>query len=167
MRKFIAAVFTVLLVSTAAATTIESEEVRVDLATGQVDVTLEVEQLTSEKLSYITNYPVSDVSASMNGSSIDCQVSPLQLGSEIRCEPPDRTNFTVKLGFQASQLVQRRKQTSIFRYTHTFYRPTGNYRLRVVLPKGAGLLDRSNVSTPVISPQGAETGSNGRRIYVE
>ncbi|MFB6144467.1 MAG: helix-turn-helix transcriptional regulator, partial [Candidatus Nanohaloarchaea archaeon] len=48
-----------------------------------------------------------------------------------------------------------------------FYRPTKKYRLRVVLPKGAGLLDDRNITSSVISPPGATTGSNGRRIFVE
>ncbi|MFB6213087.1 MAG: helix-turn-helix transcriptional regulator [Candidatus Nanohaloarchaea archaeon] len=167
MRKFIAACFTIFFVASAAATTIESEEVRIDLATSEVEVELQVGELTSERLSYLTNYPVRDVEAEVNGTSIPCDVTPLQVGSEIQCDPQRRANFTVDLEFQASELLSTRQRTTIFRYSQNFYRPTEEYRLRVVLPKGAGLLEDRNVSSPVISPPGAETGSNGRRIFVE
>lgn len=167
MRKFIAACFVLFLVSGAASTTVENEEVRIDLATSEVEVDLRVGELTSERLSYLTNYPVEDVEAEVNGSRIPCEVSQLQIGSEIRCDPPRSSNFTVHMEYQARELVSHRQRISIFRYTHNFYRPTEEFRLRVVLPKGAGLLNDRNVSAPVISPGGAETGSNGRRIFVE
>ncbi|MFB6190147.1 MAG: helix-turn-helix transcriptional regulator [Candidatus Nanohaloarchaea archaeon] len=167
MRKFIAACFVLFLVSSAAATTIRNEEVRVDLASSEVEVTLEVGELTSESLSYLTNYPVSNVRASVNGTEIPCQVDSLQVGSEIRCDPPVEDNFTVRMEFQARELILSRQETDTFQYTHTFYRPTNHFRLRVVLPKGAGLLEDRNVTSAVISPPGAETGSNGRRIFVE
>lgn len=167
MRKFIAACLLLLLVSTAAATTIESEEVSVDLETSEVDVTLDVEDLTSARLSYLTNYPVENVKASVNGTSIPCNVDRLQVGSEIRCDPPRDTNFTVDLDYSSSGLVTSRQETAIFSYTQNFYRPTRHFTLHVTLPRGDGLLEDQNVTSSVISPAGAETGSNGRRIFVE
>lgn len=167
MRKFIAACFVLFLVSSAAATTIKNEEVRIDLASSEVEVTLEVGELTSESLSYLTNYPVSNVEASVNGTEIPCEVDSMQVGSEIRCSPPVEDNFTVDMEFKAGELILSRQETEIFRYTQNFYRPTDHFRLRVVLPKGAGLLEDRNVTSTVISPPDAETGSNGRRIFVE
>lgn len=167
MRKFIAACFILFFVSASAATTIQSEEVRVDLADSSVEVDMEVKELTSERLSYLTSYPVENVEARIEDQEISCDVMRLQIGSEIGCEAPQKQNFTVHLEFEASGLVEPRQRINMFRYTQNFYRPTNEFQLRVVLPKGAGLLNGENPSVSVISPANAETGSNGRRIFVE
>lgn len=167
MRKFIAAFFVLSLVSVAAATSIENEEVEVDLATSTVSVELEVEELTTGSLSYFTSYPVEEINAEIDGSETECQTKSLQIGSEITCEAPLKRNFTAHLEFQAFDLVDSRQRISKFQYTQNFYRPTENFRLSVILPKGAGLLNEDNSSIAVISPSNANTGSNGRRIFVE
>ncbi|MFB6216860.1 MAG: helix-turn-helix transcriptional regulator, partial [Candidatus Aenigmatarchaeota archaeon] len=148
------------------ATTINSESVRIDLEDSSVRVKVDVKRLTTQKFTYLTSYPVSDVRARSGGKPLDCRINDLAVGSEILCNPTSRRNFTVTLRFRAYELVSRQGKTRIFRYTQSIYRPTQKYRLKVLLPRGAVLLQGENVSTPVISPPGGEVSSNGRRIFV-
>ncbi len=167
MRKLSLAVSIIFLLSMAGATTIGSEEVTVDLSDSSVHVDIEVKELTSSKLSYITSYSAHDVSATSGGETLNCEVQGLQIGSEITCEPPRQHNFTVSLDFRGTDFVSNQQNIKVFRYTQSIYRPTDSYSLKVILPKGTGVLQNENVSTAVISPPDAERGSNGRRIFVK
>ncbi|MFB6241380.1 MAG: helix-turn-helix transcriptional regulator [Candidatus Nanosalina sp.] len=167
MRKLSLAVSIIFLVSLAGATTIQDEEVTVDLADSSVHVDIKVKELTSSKFSYITSYSVSSVSATSNGEKLECDIQPLQIGSEIKCEPPRKQNFTVSLDFRGNGFVTSQQSIKKFDYTQSIYRPTDRYSLKVILPKGAGILEDENVSTAVINPPNAEKGSNGRRIFVK
>ncbi len=167
MRKFMAVFFAVLFISGATATTVKEENVEVDLSTSKVKIDIEIRELTSSKFTYLTSFPVSDLKARSGGSSLGCTVEQLRIGSEIKCDPSRKNNFSISLNFTGSGLTESRQNYRIFRYSQSIFRPTRNHSLRVILPEGAGILDDANVSTPVISPGGAETGSDGRRIYVE
>ncbi len=167
MRKFIAAVFGLLLISSAAATTIQSEDIKIDLTTSRVHVEVDVEELTSSKFTYLTSYPVNDFEARSEGEPVNCEVNQLQIGSEIKCDTNETRNFMIFMNFTGSDFVTERQRGNIFRYSQSIFRPTKNYTLRVLLPEGTGILDQANVSTPVVSPGGAEISSNGRRIFVE
>ena len=167
MRKFLAPILVLFLVSSAAATSIPNENVTVDLETSEVEVDIRVEELTSSTFTYITNYPVEGVIAEANGQELDCKLRALQVGSEISCETDLKNNFNVHIEFKEAGLISHREKVYIFNYAHSVYRPTDNYRLKVLLPSATGLIDQKNASTPVVSPSNFNTGSNGRRIFVE
>ncbi|MBC5793092.1 MAG: hypothetical protein H8Z69_03570 [Nanohaloarchaea archaeon] len=167
MRKTALIVGLIFMTAAASATIVESEEVNVDLASGDVEVDLYIQELTSSSISYTTSYNIEDVEASINGQELDCSTESLQFGSEISCDTEMRDNFSVKLNFSSDNLVSTRQNANILRYSHSVYRPTQEYRMRVLLPQGTGLLDEDEVSIPVVSPEDYRTGSNGRRIFVE
>ncbi len=167
MRKFIAACFAVFMVSSAAATTIQNEDVLIDLADQSVEVDMTVSDLTANRFTYLVNYPIDDVEVAIDGATADCEVTRLQIGSEISCEPPPEESFNVQMGFKVSDTVTERQDIRLFEYTQNFYRRTEEFSLRVLLPRGAGLPDEENVSMSVIEPPGANTNSDGQRIFVE
>lgn len=167
MRKALCLIFVLFLVSSAASTSIESENVSVDLESKQVKVDTYVTELTSSAFTYITSYPVEDVEATVNGKNLECETSSLQVGTEISCDTDLRTNFSVDMKFKEKELTSTRNNAEIFSYAQSIYRPTDNYNLRVLLPSGAGLIDQNNASTPVVSPSDYEVGSNGQQIFVE
>lgn len=167
MRKAFCLILVLFLVSSAAATSIESENVTVDLENKQVEVDTYVKELTSSAFTYITSYPVENVEAKVNGKPLECETSYLQVGTEITCDTNLRTDFNVHMEFKEEGLTSVRNNAEIFSYTQSIYRPTDKYNLRVLLPSGAGLIDQNNASTPVVSPSNYEVGSNGQQIFVE
>lgn len=167
MRKVLAATFVLLLVGTAAATTVEDEDVEIDLSSSEVHVEMVISDLTSNRFTYLTTQPVRNVEVRMDGNTAECSVEERTIGSEITCERPEKDNFRVEMDFQTSELVESRQNVQIFRYRQSFYRPTKNYSLKVMLPKSSGILDGKNTSIPVVSPSDAEIGSDGRRIFVK
>ncbi|MFB6145123.1 MAG: helix-turn-helix transcriptional regulator [Candidatus Nanohaloarchaea archaeon] len=169
MKKISLAVLLVLLASTAAATTVQSEQVKVDLATSDVNVNMHVSELTSSRFTYITSYPVEpdSVEVDINGKNKNCDLNPLQLGVEISCPTNISSNFTVDINFTGQQFVTDQPDMKVFRYSQSIYRPTKNYDLRVLLPAGAGLVNSANSSENIVSPPNNNIGSNGRRIYVD
>lgn len=167
MRKYLPLLALALMISTASATTISQENVVIDLEDNSVEAEINVELLTSSAFTYTSTEKVEGLNASLDGETIDCTVSDLALGSEIECPVEARENFTVNLEYTSGDLVSRRDGVNVFRYRHPVYRPTEGYRLEVVLPMGTALLEQGNTSQQVISPQGYETSSNGRRISVE
>lgn len=167
MRKAFCLILVLFLASSAASTSIETENVTVNLDTKQVEVDTHVKELTSSAFTYITSYPVENVEATANGEPLNCETSYLQVGTEIACDTDLRTNFTVNIEFEEDGLTSIRNNAEIFNYAQSIYRPTDNYNLRVLLPSGAGLIDQNNASTPVVSPSDYEPGSNGQQIFVE
>lgn len=167
MRKAFCLILVLFLLSSAAATSIKTENVTVNLETEQVEVNMYVKELTSTSFTYITSYPVEQVEATANGEPINCEVSSLQVGTEIACDTDLKTNFNVNLEFKENGLTSVRNSAEIFSYTQSIYRPTDNYRLKVLLPPGTGLIDQSNSSAPVVSPSDYKVGSNGQQIFVK
>lgn len=166
MRKFFVALTAIFLISGAAATTIESESLVLDLEESTAEATVEVGDLTSSQFTYITSADVNSAQAYTNGEQMNCSIETLALGNEIRCDTDLRDNFTVHINYTFDGLVENGGTEKTFRYSHPIYRPTDDFRLRVKLPQGAGLTE-FNGSQPVISPQDGQTGSDGRRIFVE
>lgn len=166
MRKILTLLAMVFLISAASATTISQERVTVNLNDGTVHAEVDIEELTSSAFTYISNYDVKDVNASLDGQHMDCSVSEPAIGSEIQCETDREKNFTVELDYRTENLVSERNGVNVFQYSHPVYRPTDNYHLEVILPDGTALLEQTNTSQQVISPLNYETGSNGRQIYV-
>lgn len=167
MRKAFWLIAVLFLISTASATSIQTENVTVNLDTKQVTVDTHVKELTSSAFTYITSYPVENVEATANGRSLNCETSSLQVGTEITCDTDLRSDFTVNIEFKENGLTSIRNNAEIFSYTQSVYRPTDNYNLRVLLPPGTGLIDQNNASTPVVSPSDYEVGSNGQQIFIE
>lgn len=167
MRKAFCLILVLFLTSSAVATSIEAENVTVNLETKQVEVNTQVKELTSSAFTYITSYPVDNVEATANGEPLECETSSLKVGTEITCETDLKTDFNVKIRFKEDGLTSIRNNAEIFSYTQSIYRPTDNYNLRVLLPSGTGLIDQNNASTPVVSPSEYNVGSNGQQIFVE
>ncbi len=167
MRKICGAVLILLFISTATATSIESENVTVDTTSSNIEVNLDVRELTSNSFNYLTSYPVENVEARINGRPADCSIESLQVGSEISCDTSLREDFKVNMNFTGSELIEDRNNIHVFRYTQSIYRPTDVYRLRLLLPQGSGLISQENSNAPVVSPSEHEIGSDGQQIYVE
>lgn len=167
MRKAFCLILVLFITSSVSATSIQTENVTVDLETKQVEVDTYVKELTSSTFTYITSYPVENVEATIDGQSTECKTSPLQIGTEITCQTNLRTDFTVNVEFKEEGLTSSRNNAEIFSYTQSIYRPTNNYNLKVLLPSGAGLIDQNNASAPVVSPSDYQPGSNGQQIFVE
>lgn len=156
----------VLLASSAGATSIRSEEVVIDLSDNSVTIESDIERITTSSYSYVTSVPVTDVEGTMNGEPIDCTSSEFQIGSDIRCEAPEKENVTVTLDFTATNLVEARNGYSLFQYSHSVYRPTDNYMLKVTLPEDSDIADSSNRSEETVIPSGASIDSSGPRTSI-
>lgn len=167
MKRVLTAFLLVLIAGNAAATSIASENVTVDLSNSSVQVDMFVEDLTSSRFNYISSYEIERAEVKINGEPVSCTTNPLQIGTEISCETDERLNFTAQINMDASNLVREEQNFNTFRFTHSILRPTEKFNLKVILPEGTGLVDDSNVSTPVILPTDGEVSSNGRRIFVE
>lgn len=163
----VAAAF-LLMVSAASATTINSEEVSIDLQSSEVGVEVQVEDLTSESFSYFTSYPVQSFEARENGQEVSCSKEDGALGSEIVCDVSNTDSFNLTLEMKASGLSETGSgRESRFTYTKSFIRPTENFSLTATLPKGQVLVDQANSTSAPYSPSDAEVGSTGQRITVK
>ncbi len=164
MKKFSAAILLLFLVSSAAATNIESETVTVDLEESTVEAEVVVTELTQTVFTYITAYPKEDVNVQINGEPQDCELNTLSIGSEIRCHTDERENFTVNVKFTTDDIVTPIDEAQMFQYTYSVYRPTDEYNFKVILPEGAGLIDEDGTTTPAISPDDYTMDSESGRI---
>lgn len=153
----------ILLTSTASATSIQSEDITIDLADNSITIESDIESITTSRYSYVTSVPVSSVEGTMNGEPIECTVSEFQIGSDIQCEAPQKENVTVKLDFTATNLVEKRNGYSLFQYSHSVYRPTDNYMLTVILPENSKIADGTNRSEETVIPTSAEIDDSGSR----
>lgn len=167
MKKILILVLLAFLISTASATTIESESVEINLDNNKVEVDVIVEELTHSTFTYITSYPMENVQVQIDGETQDCTVNSLSVGSEVRCDIEQTQNFTANIEFYTSDLVAPHEDINVFRYSHSVYRPTEEYNLRVLLPSGAALVNEEGAATPIVTPENFNTGSDGRQIYIE
>ncbi|MFB6100221.1 MAG: helix-turn-helix transcriptional regulator [Candidatus Nanohalobium sp.] len=170
MRKKIAllALIGTLLISTATATIISEEEITVDLQDNRVTVRMEISELTTDSFNYRTTHPVRELEAAFNGKEKNCMVQDLTVGAEINCDTDLENNFSVKLSYTTSGLVDSLNSVKSFSYSQSIYRPINNYSLKVILPPGTGLVDPSNITTPVVQPQTGKLGNeDGRRFSVK
>jgi|GEM_PF-505194 hypothetical protein len=151
----------------AAATTISSEDVTIDLSDNTADANINVEKLTSNEFSYVSTQNIQSVNATVAGEKTSCTVADSPIGSEIRCPANTKANFTVNLSYKITETIERGETTSTFTYDHPIYRPTDTYSLKVLLPEGSALVTGENITRQVISPLGYNTGSNGRQILVD
>lgn len=167
MRRKIALAFLVLLmISTAGATSIDSEEVTIDLKNNNVEIDAEITSITTSTFSYVTSVPVNDVQGRLNGEPIECNVSEFQIGSDIQCEAPEKENVSLDLEFTATNLVESRNGYSIFQYSHSVYRPTDRYEMTVILPENADLVENSNRTEETVIPDTGEVGQTDGRTSI-
>ncbi|MFB6181165.1 MAG: hypothetical protein ABEJ93_04780 [Candidatus Nanohalobium sp.] len=166
MKKTALLVLLAAFTGLASATTITSHNNTIDLEKGQINASIQVEDMSSSVFYYTTSYPVQNLEASINGRPAECNVEPLPPGSYITCET-DLRSFKAHLSFNTEGLTTERNGINIFRYTKNIQRPTENYSLKVFLPQGSGLLGNSNVSMPILKPDTAVIDTDGRRIFVE
>lgn len=155
------------LTGLSAATSIEEENIKVDLEDNTVEAEIHFNDLTSSTFTYMTNHPVEDYEVYIESERVECEFQEMSLGGEIQCPTDVSGDFTVDLEYKTSGLVNSQNGISIFRYSQSIYRPISEYNFKVILPQSAGIVDQENLSTPVISPENGEVGSEGRRIHVE
>lgn len=170
MRKKIAtlSILALFIISLGTATTISQEDVVVDLEDNRVSAEISVESLTTETFNYQTSHPVEQLQVNINGNNVDCDISELAIGANINCDTPVSENFTVSLNYKTNGLTNSQGSISVFRYSQSIYRPIKEYNFRVILPEGTGIVDQSDATTSVISPESGTAGNmNGRRFYVE
>lgn len=166
MKKLVLAASLLVFLGTVSATTIAEEEVRIELSDPSIDVEFQVKQLTSTDFTYVTNYPVFNLEGTLNGEPVNCKVERLTIGSNIRCDVNMTRSFNVTLRFETDGLTSSVQDVRVFRYSESIYRPTNNYTLKVVLPKGGVIVNEENITQPAISPAGM-TGSDGQQIFVK
>lgn len=164
MRKTLAALLLIIMVSGASATTIESETLNLDLERSEASAEIAVEELTSSSFTYITSADVESVSASSQGRNLSCEAETLALGDEIVCDTDLRKNFTVNIEYSFSGLVENQGANKIFRYSHPIYRPTNNFNLIVELPEGSVKAENRQ---DAITPDDGRERTDGRTIFVE
>lgn len=165
MRKLLAAIALLAMVNAAAATTITHEEVAVDLESSEVDVKLHVEELTSSRLTYFTDHSVEDLSVTVDGEPLDCQVYSSDQNNQISCETSVERNFTAHFQFTAPDTSSINGNTRRFETTESFIRPTERYSLDLLLPQGF-ILSSENETEASVYPSNADISTDGQRIRV-
>lgn len=167
MKKLFLITAILAFVGAASATTIPNQNVTVDLENSQVNISMEVRDMTSSVFYYTSSYPVeNDLTAFIDGERVSCNKEPLPPGTYITCET-DKEDFDIDIAYETDGLVSERSGVNIFRYTQTIQRPTIDYRMRAYLPQGSGLVEEANVSLPVVSPEGGQVSTDGQRIFIE
>ncbi len=167
MKKIFLFLSALAFIGAVSATSVSDHNVTVDLEGSLVNVSMEVEEMSSSAYYYTSSFPVEEgLRGTVAGEEVQCESEPLPPGSYITCDV-ERSNFTMDLSYRTSGLVTERSGVSIFRYSQGIQRPTDFYRLKVLLPRGSGLAEDSNVSLPVVSPENGVSGTNGQRIYVK
>jgi len=156
-----------LLTGLASSTSIAEENITIDLQDETVDAEIYFNDLTSSSFTYVTNHPVNNYNVEIEGENAECEFEELAIGGEISCPTDYRENFTVDLDYETSGLTNSQNSVNFFRYSQSVYRPIENYNIKVMLPEGTGLIDQTNISTPVIEPENGVVGSEGRRIHIE
>ncbi|WEL19263.1 helix-turn-helix transcriptional regulator [Candidatus Nanohalococcus occultus] len=165
MRKLFVAVVLTLLVSSATATTIGTEAVSVDLESSEVNIELHVEELTSSRLTYFTYKEIEDLSVTVDGKELDCQVYSSESNNQISCETSAKNNFTAHISYSSPDLVRYNGNTREFSLEENFIRPTRNYTLTVLLPRGDILAPSDGNAS--VQPSNAEISTDGQRISVK
>jgi len=167
MRPKIGVFFLILIFATSAsATDIRGESVTIDLQDNSVTVESDMESISGSEVSYITSVPVEDVEGTLNEEPISCTAEDFQIGSEIRCNTPVKEDILLRLEFEASNLVEERNGFRLFEYTHSVYRPTGEYNLTVILPADSSVAENSNRSEESILPDPASIEKEDGRTQI-
>ncbi len=143
--------------------TIDVEEV------GQpADVTIELfyKDITSEQVSYLIPYTIENLQVSDEQGRLSCTQRQLAIGTEILCEPRKRNNYSITIDYASDSFLTPLPDTrQAINYSYSVANPTEQFVVRFILPEGYGVVE-SNGSASV-TPQLAQIGSTGRRIFVE
>jgi len=167
MKKLLSVFAILAFIGSASAATITDENVTIDLETSEVNISMDVADMTSSAFYYTSSFPINDdFEARVNGKSAECNKEPLPPGTYVTCDV-ESSDFKINFVYSTEGLVSQRNGVNIFRYTQSIQRPTDKYNLKVFLPSGTGLIDKSNVSLPVISPGDGLSDTDGQRIFVE
>ena len=167
MRKMVVIALALGFILPAAATTITSQNITVDIQEDSVVNRIHVSELTSENFTYSSSHPVKGLEVSVNGETRNCLYDEGPVGGEISCSVATDSNFTVEMDYLTEGLVSDIGGSQIFTYSESVVIPTDRLNLRVVLPQGSGVIDPSNSSRPVITPPEGTTSSDGQNIFVE
>lgn len=167
LALFLAITFT----PTARATKINQETVKVDLGRiSHVEVKLDYQELTSQQISYSVPFAAWDIRARSEGNQLQCEKRKLEDegGTEFLCTPPSQENFTVTLAYKTDTLTEKPGEIWQVSYDYYVLKPTENYQIRFILPEGKGIYEseKSHLPSPA-QPAGWETGSEGRRIFLQ
>lgn len=165
----LALMFIILNSTNVGATKIDAETVKVDLGRiSKVKVELDYHDLTSEQISYSVPFSAGGIKAESGGRELKCEKRNLDVGTEFLCDPLEKENFTVALSYETDALTEKMGEIWKVNYNYNLLKPTEVYRIRFILPEGKGIYqnEKSNLPSPA-QPSGWETGSEGRRIYLE
>ena len=168
MRKTVLLVGLMAFVSLGSATSIQSENVTIDLEDETVEKNILFDEVTSDRITYIvTNNPVYEYYVEIEEEEAECEFTNLEPGGEISCITDNYENVEMFLSYSTSGLINSQNDANVFRYTQNIYRTTESHRLKVILPQGTALINQEEASIPVVDPEFGEVGSEGRRIHVE
>ncbi|MDY6769597.1 MAG: MarR family transcriptional regulator [Candidatus Nanohaloarchaea archaeon] len=165
MKRFTAVLALLLIVPAAGATTIQQENITVELGDrDQVTVERHYAAITTERISYLVlgRHNPTDLSARDAAGTLDCTVEELSIGKELLCTPRQRSNYTVTITF-SGDFGTRDDGVRRFSYANRIFVPTRAVTTRVVLPEGYGIVEGDGA----YEPGGARVGSRGRRIFLE
>lgn len=165
MKRFTLLLVILLFIPLASATTIQREDITVELGTPDtVTVEREYRDITTERISYLVlgRYSPGDMSARDGEGELDCTVDTLSIGKEILCMPRERTNYTVEITY-TGDFSDIEGDSEYFSYSNRIFVPTRLVETQVVLPEGYGVVESDGAYTP----GDAEVGSRGRRIFLQ
>jgi len=154
---------------TAKATKINKETVKVDLGRiSHIEVKLDYNDLTSQQISYSVPFAAGEVTAVSDQGELNCEKKNLEVGTEFLCTPQSKENFTVTLNYETDALTEKTGEIWKVSYDYNVLKPTENYQIRFILPEGKGIYEneKSHLPSPA-QPTGWETGSEGRRIFLQ
>ncbi len=165
MRRLLVLLGFLLVVPAVSATTIQQEDITVELGTPDtVAVERQYVDITTEHISYLVlgRYDPDGLSAADAQGELDCTVEELSIGKELLCTPRQRSNYSVTITYTGDFAV--RQDTGMeFSMSNRVFVPTERVNTRVVLPEGYGIVEAEGA----YSPEDAEVGSRGRRIFLE
>mgnify|MGYP000276434782 CR=1 FL=1 len=132
----------------------------------KITVTREYDEFDSSQVSVVVPAPYEpeNIQGEVSEGDITCSYRET-FGKEIVCIPSVESseNYTVSISYTTSNIYTKNRFYS-FDHQKRILVPTERYVLEVILPEGYGIISRDE-GTP-IEPKGAETGSEGRRIFV-
>ncbi|MDY6769150.1 MAG: hypothetical protein SVW02_03535 [Candidatus Nanohaloarchaea archaeon] len=165
MRRLLLLLAVSLLVPAASATVIQEESITVELgAPDTATIERQYGSITTERISYLVfgRYNPEHLSARDAQGQLDCTVERLSIGKEILCTPRQRSNYSVTITYEGD-FTAREGDALVFSLANRVFVPTDRMETRVVLPEGYGIVENGEA----YSPDGAQVGSRGRRIFLE
>ena len=149
MRKYLLFIAILVIVLQASASRFQQHEISIELGSPSfVNVTVEVEKLTSEKFTYLTPYLSVLFRSLEDGKPISCESRILDVGTQFVCSPEEIENFTITLSYTTNQLIQVFLGAQFASFSYPVLEPIGVQRVNLILPEGTGLLQNNSIPTP-------------------